>query len=352
MRFISTLGHRPALQPSLVIACDDSAATSQLAGELAVHELRTRGIAIGELAATLDRELPDLVVLDGTTAAATCAWIKRARPDLPVIAIVPAESRLHAINEGADHCVTRPFDLPELVARVRVLVYHGGRRRTIDAKLDTMRLWHDWVRYLVHDLRAPLTTAMAAVSFAEAHNDATRPEHLRETMRALDDMAGLLRDILDTDRIKHGVLVPARQDVDLGELAREVAAAATSHPIEVKRSGDTRIAADAMLFRRVLTNLYANAARHAKKQPIAVDVTGGSHGVSVRVSNDGPGIELELQQHLFEPWQRFGAAGTGIGLAFCRLVCEAHEGKIWLDSGKAGEVAFAFGIPRVAKAAK
>src|SRR5262249_48358020 len=122
------------------------------------------------------------------------------------------------------------------------------------------------------------------------------------------------------------------------------------HAVDVTCDGNTRIAADRGLLRRVFGNLLANASRHARELPIKVAVTGTSHGVSAAGVNDGPAISRELFAHLFDPWQSYSQGdarrATGLGLAFCRLVCEAHAGTIWVESAEAGEVAFAFGIPR------
>jgi signal transduction histidine kinase len=163
----------------------------------------------------------------------------------------------------------------------------------------------------------------------------------------------MLRDILDTDRIKHGALAPVRQELDLAQLAQDAANDIAGAQVSVSVQGDTWVAGDPALLRRVIGNLVTNASRHVRKKPVEVSVVGTAHGVSARVVNDGPGIDATVRPHLFEPWQRVSGlhAGTGIGLAFCRLVCEAHGGSIWLDSAVDGEVAFAFGLPRTASAA-
>jgi signal transduction histidine kinase len=300
--------------------------------------------------------VPDLILIDGATnGMGVCAALKKSRPHVPVMVVIEPLQRAEAIRAGADHVLTRPIDLDELLVRARWLVEIGGRHQAVQAKLESMLLWHDWVRYLVHDLRNPVMLAVAHVSLAREHGASPQIERdLLEAERSLDLMTAMLRDILDSDRIRHGVLVPQVESIDLRELASTtVTQLALTHPVEIAGEGDTTLAVDAMLLGRVFRNLITNADRHAKNEPIRVEVTGTAHGVSARVTNDGEAVAAEVAPHLFEPWRQVDGGyqrGTGIGLAFCRLVCDAHDGKIWLDSAAAGSVTFAFGLPRVPRA--
>jgi two-component system, sensor histidine kinase and response regulator len=352
-RFISTLGYAPPSQLSILILTDDIPAGRDLVAGLAHMQLAVRCAPSRRLDRMLAAETPDVIVVDwGTTGAEVLERIRRTAAHIPVLAIAPGpafEERLPILELGVDYCVWRPFDVREIAVRARVASETAARQRAIATKVDAMRLWHDWVRYLVHDLRSPVTVAMSAVAMAMDSPADELAENLTAADRALGEITSMLRDILDTDRIKHGALSPVRQEVDLAQLARDVAIDSTRHAVHVTGSGNTSIAGDPVLLRRVLGNLVANATRHVRARPIEVSVTGTAHGVSARVVNDGPGIEPAVRPHLFEPWQQVAGlhAGTGIGLAFCRLVCEAHGGTIWLDNPMDGEVAFAFGLPRV-----
>jgi len=352
-RFISTIGFSTPPQPSILIVNDDVEAGRTLSTILQAAKFRTRCAPAGRLERMLSAGLPDFVVADcGIGGVAVCDTIKRVHPLLPVVVALPDDSaRLSAIRAGADHVMVHPLAIDELLARATWLVELGARHTVLSTKLETLRMWHDWVRYLVHDLRNPVTIAMGKVSFARDQNaDAGVDRNLGSAERALTEISMMLRDLLDTDRIQHGALAPQKEEVDLAELATSVASSLPAeHKVEVSVDGDTKISGDRILLGRVFSNLMLNATRFARERPVHVDVTGGAHGVSARVINDGPGIAPELEPHLFEPWRRAGAdnqGATGIGLAFCRLVCEAHDGKIWLEDATSGKVTFAFGIPR------
>jgi two-component system sensor histidine kinase PilS (NtrC family) len=58
--------------------------------------------------------------------------------------------------------------------------------------------------------------------------------------------------------------------------------------------------------------------------------------VSVRVSDDGPGIEAEIRDRLFEPFATTKAGGSGLGLSIVHRAIEAHRGHVLVDSGKKG----------------
>jgi signal transduction histidine kinase len=359
-RFISTIGYRRPEHAS-VLVLSDSDPGRQLAIDLQGHGFRTRCAPVARLERMLSAEAPDLIVIDsGSDGPMVCDALKQTRGlELPIIIVLDdAAGRLDALRAGADHVLVRPFELDELLVRARWLVEFAARHRATNQKIDKLRLWHDWVRYLIHDLRSPVTVAMATVSVAVAQNkDPELARYLHDTEVALDETAVMLRDILDTDRIKRGVLTPHREAVDLAALAHEVAGkVAKAHRVEVIAEGETMIAADPMLLGRVFGNLILNASRYARDAPIRVEVSGTAHGVSAKVVNDGPAIDPELAPYLFEPWLKIEGLErshrTGIGLAFCRLACEAHDGRIWLESPDAGSVTFAFGIPRAPAAVR
>jgi two-component system, sensor histidine kinase and response regulator len=351
-RFISTIGFRPPVQPSILIVTEDADGGRAVSTALQAGGYRTRCAPCARLDRMIEAELPDLVVADdGADGIAVCESLKQRNAALPVVVVVPDETaRLAAIRAGADHAMLAPLSIEELLARAHWLVDQGARHAALATKLESLRMWQDWVRYFVHDLRSSVTIASGTVSFARHRNkDADVERHLESAERALTDLAMMLRDVLDTDRIKHGVLAPQKEEVDFAELVTSIAKElAPERPIDVSVDGDTTIIADRSLIGRVFSNLMLNATRFARDH-VHVELMGTSHGVSARIINDGPGIASEMQSRLFEPWRHIGGdapSATGIGLAFCRLVCEAHDGTIWLDDGSAGKVTFAFGIPR------
>ena len=104
--------------------------------------------------------------------------------------------------------------------------------------------------------------------------------------------------------------------------------------------------ADKGLMKRVFSNLIQNAITHAGSgvriglsARAHADVN-GSDGVMFTVSDDGPGIPPEYHEVIFRKFERVKnpqlprARNSGLGLAFCKLVVEAHGGRIWVQSNE------------------
>jgi two-component system sensor histidine kinase KdpD len=107
---------------------------------------------------------------------------------------------------------------------------------------------------------------------------------------------------------------------------------------------------DAVLLERVLVNLLENAAKYTPAaSPIAIGAA--PHGDSVRVWVDdlGPGLPAGMEDRIFERFARgereSSRPGTGLGLALCRAIIEAHGGRIWAENRSGGGARFAFTLP-------
>jgi signal transduction histidine kinase len=111
---------------------------------------------------------------------------------------------------------------------------------------------------------------------------------------------------------------------------------------------------DARQLRRLLQNLVANAVKFRSGAPPRVEVSAvsSSDGWIVTVRDNGVGVSPEDGARIFGMFARAHAdqEGTGIGLAVCRRVVEAHGGRIWVEPAEGGGSAFRFTLPAHADA--
>jgi len=120
---------------------------------------------------------------------------------------------------------------------------------------------------------------------------------------------------------------------------------------EVPPDGLT-VQADEDLLRRVVVNLLGNAIKFTPDGGrITLSAKVDTQGLTFSVVDNGPGIPPEDQARIFD---KFGQAAahrdrrkysTGLGLAFCKMVVEAHGGRIWVESEVGKGSAFHVFIP-------
>jgi two-component system phosphate regulon sensor histidine kinase PhoR len=109
--------------------------------------------------------------------------------------------------------------------------------------------------------------------------------------------------------------------------------------------------ADVTLLRRVLTNLVSNAIKFTPPDGVirvTARVDPAEHSrLLVSVSDTGSGIPPEIQDRLFQKFVtgRQEGHGSGLGLAFCKMVIESHGDRIWLESTSEEGTTFTFGLP-------
>jgi two-component system sensor histidine kinase KdpD len=212
------------------------------------------------------------------------------------------------------------------------------------------------LRSVSHDLRTPLSTIRAVTSdlrAGAAYDDATRDELLDLVIDEAERLDRIVANLLNLSRIEAGALQPERQAVDLPELVadatRRLDRLFQRARIDLEFTPGLPLAdADYSQLDQVVTNLLENAARHAPRGS-TVRVGGRLRGdglLSVFVADEGPGIPAADRSHIFEPfWRGEGSSSSGVGLAICKAIVEAHEGNITVDAGPGRGTAFVFTLP-------
>jgi signal transduction histidine kinase/ActR/RegA family two-component response regulator len=226
---------------------------------------------------------------------------------------------------------------------------------------------NEFLSRMSHELRTPLT---AIGGFSELLTlDTSDPEQAdwaRSIQRASRHMLALVDDVLDISRIEAGKLQMSLESVSVAEvidgaldLTRPLAA---RHQVELHGTAqDARsrhVRADHQRLKQVVINLLSNAIKYNRPGG-AVRIeseAGGPDMTRIAVTDDGPGIALELQAKLFTPFERLGAdagpvAGTGLGLALSRSLVESMDGTIGLASAPGRGSRFWVELPNAPAAA-
>ncbi len=224
-------------------------------------------------------------------------------------------------------------------------------------ELDRLRA--DFLGMVSHELRTPLLAIKGSTGTLLGSARALDPAELREFHRIIDEqadqMSSLLTDLLDAGRIDTGTLSVAPEPLEVGALLERArttfAGGGARHNVLVDLPSDLpRAMADPQRIVQVLNNLLANAARHsAETAPIRITAERDGVHIAVSVADEGRGVPAEQLPRLFQKYPidgRIGLRASGLGLAICKGLVEAHGGRIRAESGGAGRgTRFTFTIP-------
>ena len=368
---------RPADAPLILVADDVEANVELLFDQL--HVLGFRAIAATDgpsaLAAAFEHR-PDLCILDVAMPAGdlgcderdtgfeVCRRIKRdprtARtPVVFVTALSDTTDRVKGIEAGGDDFLTKPHNRLVLGARVRSLLRY---KATMDALEDSTRklrelekLRDDLMKMIVHDLKSPLTSVLATLEMLLDEDFGPLTDEQRralvETEGKAEDLLGLIEDLLEIRRIEETTVALKPERIAPAAFLNEIV---HEWSTRLQQDGSTATVdvtddapvfeADKALLRRVLGNLVQNAITHsAHAVAIQLSARREGQGILFTVADNGPGIPPEYQEIIFRKFEQVHTPnaprlrGSGLGLAFCKLVVTAHGGRIWVQSAGAGQ---------------
>ena len=354
----------PPPSDSLILVVDDVQQNIQVVGAM----LREAGYSIMPAtsgAAALQRvqkKLPDLILLDfmmpEMDGLEVCRRLKSdaGTRDVPVIFLTASNEMNHlvqALEAGAVDYVTKPFNPPELLARVRThlelkhsrdMIFRYSRQL---AHLNNEK--NEFMGIVAHDLRNPLGTIKGFAEVLLEDSQMPRDEFEDFTRRIRDTaqrMAEMVQNLLDANRIERDEMEVSLAPCELSEILRSVVqayqprAAAKRQTIHLEDSaGPLIVNADRNVTVQVVENLVSNAIKyspHGKKIFARLRAVEGA--ARCEVQDEGPGLSAEDQHKLFGKFARLsakptgGEPATGLGLSIVKKMVEAMNGRVWCES--------------------
>lgn len=316
----------------------------------------------------LDLSLPDSQGLE------TVARVNTAAPQVPIVIMTgldDEEMAVAAAKIGAqDYLVKGHIDSRGLVRSLRYA--RERKRQELElaeknaqlAKLSELK--NQFLGMAAHDLRNPLTVIITCAGFlleetAKVLPEAKKREFIERIKVNAEFMVNLINDLLDFTRIEAGQIELNLEPVVLTELvernAEENRLLGAQKGIELElvvEGNGARVNADPARITQVLNNLMSNAFKFsAPGTKVRVMVKKESGGWKVAVQDQGQGIPREEMGRLFKPFQKTsvrstaGERSTGLGLAICRQIIEAHKGVIGAESEPGKGSTFFFWLPVV-----
>jgi signal transduction histidine kinase len=246
-----------------------------------------------------------------------------------------------------------------------VIVYRADRliaERTAALRRE-QHLRSELTRMLVHDLKNPLASILGSLGpltegMVGELNDA-QARFLSRAEGAGQEMLRLIEELLDVERLEAGALPLDRGRLDAGELLRrrasEIEGLAQHNRLRlVVEIPDSLpgLEADEGLIDRVVGNLLSNAVKFTPPGgTIRLSARAQDGTLLFEVADSGPGIPAADRARVFEKFARLSGArtrGAGLGLTFCKMVVEAHHGRIEVEGSPEGGALFRVYLPLAA----
>ena len=397
-------------QPRILVVDDEDSVVVTIKAILQLDGYKVSTTTSGAKAREMVREveydlvLTDLRLGDGDGLDVLKA-VRESHPETVTIMLTgyaSLESAIQALRAGAYDYLVKPSEVEvlratvargierrqlgqELRQRVAELAeLNASLQRRIDEATAELKERYEQLKELdrmksqflsiaSHELKTPITAMSGflqvalrrvrrlaqgegAAPVAEGLNNVT--DQLEVVYRQTGKLARLVDELLDVSRIQSGRIEFRYGDVDLSELANEVAArmqlTTTTHAITVNRDSENVVTADRDHLEQVLNNLVTNAIKYSPSGgTITIDVRPDDGGVRISVTDEGIGIPEKELEAIFGLFYRSpdraarDAAGMGLGLYISREIVVRHGGRIWAESGRSKGSTLNVVIPRM-----
>ncbi len=389
-----------------ILVIDDTPQNVQILSEILSKEgyaMTSAGDGEAGLARALQTK-PDLVLLDlvlpGMMGIEVLEILKREQPETAIVlttAYGSEETAIQAMRRGVqDYIINkRPFDPIEVREVVRRAIAEARLRhentrltrelelandqlqeyaanlektvvelRNANARLQEMdRLKASFFSMISHELRHPLTVAKGYIELVETGEasglSATNEQYLHIVRDNLNQLAGMIDDLLDLSRMEAGRFQIEQQFIKPQTFVHHAVQAFMQSAREKGLTLESQLTdalplvnADPLRVVQVLSNLLQNAIKFTPAGG-CVSITGHAleNEVEFCVQDTGIGIPEKDRDKIFERFYQVqrtesNHGGAGLGLSICREIMRLHGGRIWVESAEGQYSKFYFTLPR------
>lgn len=297
--------------------------------------------------------LPDAILLDvmmpEMDGFEVCQRLKRHTRwgHIPIILVTALDSKedlARGLEAGADDFLHKPVNGLELRARVRSMLRIKQRQ---DDLTQMLKMREELSHMIVHDIRGPLGTIQV---FCDLLREKVLPDGVEELdtiQQEAGRLSSFLTDMLIMAKMDYGRLSLNRAVVDVAQLVATVQKnyqpLAQLKKIHLTTNLPTEgflVTVDINLFQRVIENLVSNAIKFSPAEAqVTITVSYSETAESgkrfqLQIADEGPGIPAKYRETIFEKFRVVetgrNVPQVGLGLAFCKMVIEAHNGRIYL----------------------
>jgi len=360
-------------QKSTILVVDDQSKNISILGKILQEQGYNLAFALSgkEALALVENNTPDLILLDllmpEMDGLKVCEILK-SNPkfkEIPVIFLTASHEEQHLISAfetGAADYVTKPFQKTELLARVK---HHLKLKcQTIQLKIRETELIealaHEKeisefknriISVASHEFRSPMTVILGFTQLLLKHYPVFSQDKIFKYLSSIETSAKkittMIDDLLTLSHIDAGQININPTRINIPEFCQKFVSEiqdsiAHDHDVELQILRNFQhltkaIILDKKLLEYTLYNLISNAVKFSdKKTLIILGISYNNNYLIFKVSDQGMGVPLEEQKHLFDLFYRASNAkdiqGTGLGLNIIQRYIDLQGGKIEVES--------------------
>lgn len=370
------------MKADILIVDDTPANLDLLSNILKENEYKVRALPDGQLAITSAKmKAPDLILLDitmpGLNGFEVCQKLKEddSLKDIPILfisALTDTDKKVEAFKNGGVDYITKPFQVEEILARVsthlkikNLILQQKSHLNELNENYKKLQelenLKDSLVHMIIHDLRSPLFGISAYLELLLGDKSIIDHEEnfkfVSMAFQSAKILANMINNLLDVNKLEQNKLKVNKEKCNLKDLV--ISSYKQLEPLFLQKnlkfistSNDIDVYCDSNLLSRVIINLITNAIKFSPPNETIETSCNTIHDrIHFEIADKGPGISKENSDKIFNKFfqvddgSKKDIPSTGLGLTFCKLVIEAHNGEIGIDSELEKGSKFWFNIP-------